>query len=269
MISNRIEQKYEKLLEILTASGGAAIAFSGGVDSTFLLYAAQKTLKEKVLAITVSTPFIPRWEGKEAALFASQLQVKHLVHNMPFPEELRHNPPDHCYTCKKILFGKMFETAQEHGICHVFDGTNIDDLSDYRPGLKALKELNIRSPLMESGLTKDDIRQLSRKYDLPTWNKPSFACLLSRMTIGSRVDEKVLQRVELAEVFLMNVGFPAVRVRNHGDLARIEVPGDRLHELIEANTIHGIESKLKELGYRHVSVDISGYTMGSLNPESA
>ncbi len=268
MNANQLQLKYVNLLGTLSDTGGAVVAFSGGVDSTFLLYAAKQALKDKVIAISISTPYTPKWELKEAEEIASSMKVKHIIQKLPFPEELRNNPADHCYTCKKILFGKLKELAHVNSFPSVLDGTNIDDLSDYRPGLKALKELKILSPLVKAGLSKNEIRKLSKEFDLPTWDKPSFACLLSRMPIGISVSDEDLKRVEAAEVFLMQMGFPAVRVRNHGDLARIEVPENRVLELVKANKKHSIELKLKELGYRHVSVDISGYSMGSLNDKT-
>ena len=257
--------KYTKLLEILAETGGAVIAFSGGVDSTLLLHAAKKALGQKAIAASIATPYVPQWEQHEAKEFAKQLDVKHVVVDMDFPAELRMNPPEHCYTCKKILFSKLLEVARENALKHVLEGTNIDDLSDYRPGIKALRELKIRSPFVEAELTKAEIRELSRRFKLPTWDKPSFACLLSRMPVDMEVTDKALQQVEQAEIFLMKIGFPAVRVRHHGEVARIEVPADKLQDLINANEINGINNKLKEIGYRHVALDLGGYTMGSLN----
>jgi len=263
--STQILRRYERLRTILAETTGALIAFSGGVDSTLLLHAAGEVLQDRVMAATISTPYIPRWEIAEAEEFAKSLNIHHAVLDMEFPEELRMNPPDHCYTCKRILFTRLLDEAKQRGLPAVLDGTNVDDLSDYRPGLQALRELGIRSPLMEAGLSKQDIRELSRQLGLPTWNKPSFACLLSRMEVNRRIKEADFARVEQAERLLMDNGFPAVRVRQHGDAARIEVPRDRIAALVEANLRHGFDATIKQLGYRYVTVDLTGYVMGSQN----
>lgn len=267
-MEDSLESKYTRLLDSLSKAGGVLVAFSGGVDSTFLLHAAREALGDDVVAATIDTPYIPRWELNEAQDFIAATGGRHVMVKMDFPEELRDNPPDHCYTCKKQLFGRLLEVARENGLDQVLDGTNVDDLADYRPGLKALRELDIWSPLKEAGLTKQDIRDLSRKMQLPTWDKPSFACLLSRMPIGTRVTNADLLRVEQAEVFLTSLGFRGVRVRYHGEVARIEVPSTRVAELVEKNENNTIDRRLKELGFRHVAVDLTGYTMGSLNPIS-
>lgn len=263
------DTKYRNLLRELRSMRKIAVAFSGGLDSTFLLHAARQALADDVLAVTVAAPFMPESEIEDALSAAQAMKVRHLLVEAPFPEPLRANPPDRCYLCKRTLFSLLKDVAMREKCTHVLDGTNLDDLDDYRPGLKALGELGIKSPLLTEGLTKQDIRDLSREHGLATWDKPAGACLLSRIPHGTRVDEAELRRIDQAERFLKGLGFAAVRLRSHGDLARIEVPRERVAELVEADTRHGIDARLKALGYRHVSVDLAGYRMGSLNVNTA
>ena len=266
MTSSAIKKKYRGLIDLLAGMENVAVAFSGGVDSTLLLHAAREALGENVLAVTLSTPYTPRWEIEEAREFAEAAGVRHRVVEVKFPEEIRNNPEDRCYLCKRILFSRIIELAEAEGIPHVIEGTNVDDLGDHRPGLKAIRELAVRSPLLEAGLAKAEIRELSRELGLPTWGKPALACLMTRIPFGERVEEETLRRIEAAETFLMGIGFDGVRVRSHGDVARIEVPEDRIGDLVAAEKPHGITTKLKALGYRHVAVDLAGYRMGGLNP---
>jgi uncharacterized protein len=258
------DAKFCDLLDRLRAMGQALVAFSGGLDSTFLLRAARQAMGDGVLAVTLVTPYVPASEIREARDTATAMGARHELLEIPFPEAIRTNPPDRCYLCKRILFGRLVETARSEGLVHVLDGTNLDDLSDYRPGLRALGELGIESPLLVAGLTKRDIRELSRGLGL-AWDKPAMACLLSRLPHGTRVEEADLRRIEQAEDFLKSLGFAAVRGRGHGNLARIEVPRERVAEVVAADRRHGIETKLLALGFRHVTVDLGGYRMGSCN----
>lgn len=261
--------KYRTLLGELRSLGRAVIAFSGGLDSTFLLHAARQALGDGVLAVTISTPYMAQAEVEEAVRAALAMQAAHRVLDVPFPELLRDNPPQRCYLCKKALFSLLAQVAAAEDIGHVLDGTNLDDLDDYRPGLRALGELGVKSPLLTAGLTKQDIRDLSREHGLATWDKPAAACLLSRIPHGTRIEDAELRRIDQAEQFLKDLGFTAVRLRSHGELARIEVPQGQVAEIVEADRRFGIDARLKSLGYRHVAVDLAGYRMGSLNVKTS
>ncbi|QAZ67072.1 ATP-dependent sacrificial sulfur transferase LarE [Solidesulfovibrio carbinolicus] len=266
-----LDGRHRRLLADLAELKQAVLAFSGGLDSSFLLHAASRAMGEGLTAVTLYTPYAPRAEIAEAAALAGRLGVRHVVLPVAFPEALRDNPPERCYLCKKALFARLLELAADEGIAHVLDGTNRDDLGDHRPGMRALAELGIISPLLAAGIGKEDIRALSRQAGLPTWNKPSGACLLTRLPHGRRVTAEELERIDTAETWLRGLGFPAVRLRSHGDLARLEVPRDQAPAVLEADSRHGIDAKLKALGYRHVTLDLAGYRMGSLNekPDAA
>lgn len=264
-----MNEKYEKLVKNLRQLEKVLVAFSGGVDSTFLLQAAKDALgKENVIAVTVISPYIPKWEVEEAKALAKGMDLRHEFISVGIIDEIKNNPEDRCYLCKKAIFGKILEFAQKENIRYVIDGTNKDDLKDYRPGLKALKELQIVSPLKDNKITKDDIRTMSKKLNLSTWDKPAYACLLTRIPYGSQLKVKDLERIEKAEVFLMNLGIKAVRVRSHGDLARIEIAAQDFQQIFDIDLMGKISKGLKEAGFTYVTLDMQGYKRGGYKLKS-
>ncbi|WP_138203084.1 ATP-dependent sacrificial sulfur transferase LarE [Haloimpatiens lingqiaonensis] len=263
-MENSLQEKYLKLLEYIKTLDSCVVAFSGGVDSTFLLKACIDALGDNVLAVTIDTPYIPRWEIKEGKDFAKKLKVKHKFINIPIMDEIKNNPIDRCYLCKKQVFSAIKKLASEEGYKHVVDGTNYDDTKDYRPGMKALKELGIKSPLMYMEFNKRHIRDLSKELGLSTWKKPAYACLLSRIPYESYIKIEDLKKIEKSEKYLMNIGFKAVRVRCHGDLARIEVDKNDFKNILEEELLDVIGDKLKEYGFKYVTLDVKGYRMSGL-----
>ena len=262
-----LAEKYKALKEKLLAFGSVAVAFSGGVDSTFLLAAAKEALGKNAIAITIRSGFVPAAEVEEATKFARELGFYHelIDVNELAIEGVADNPPDRCYLCKKALFTSLRARAGELGVSVVVDGSNLDDVGDYRPGLRALAELDVKSPLREAYLNKEEIRALSRAMKLPTWDKPSFACLASRIPYGEKITKEKLLWVEKAEVFLTAQGFRQLRVRCHGNLARIEVPEEEFAKLADLEMRKKVEEAFKKIGFAYTAIDIKGYRTGSLN----
>ncbi len=263
------EDKLKKLDSILGELKSFVVAFSGGVDSSFLLYRSHSVKGLRVIGLTIRTQYIPSVEIEEASEFAKAHGINHKILDLGFPEGIRNNPVDRCYVCKKSLFTELLNYARENGYANVIDGTNADDTNDFRPGIRALRELNIRSPLLEAGLTKNDIREFSRREGLKFWDKPAMACLLTRLPYNTQIRKEVIEMVEKAEYFIHEHGFPGTRVRVHNDVARIECLPQHFEKLVQAHERQVISEYLKKIGFRYVSLDLEGYKTGSLNPEKS
>jgi len=262
----QLKEKLARLKNIISESGSCLIAFSGGTDSAFLLKIASSSLpKGKIIAVTADSATYPKGELKLAKKIAKLYGVKHKIINTSELNDQRFTANTHqrCYFCKKELFTKLKDIARQNQLAFVFDASNISDKSDFRPGAKAKKELGARSPLQEAGFSKNDIRILSKRLGLATWNKPAQACLASRIPYGSPISEPGLERVDRAERFLGELGFKQVRVRHYDGLCRIEIPKKEISRLI--NKSQNLVDKLKKLGYNYITVDLEGYRTGSLN----
>ena len=260
-----LEEKFKNLKNILESCQSVAIAFSGGVDSTFLLKVANDVLGENAVAITAVSEFFPTREIEEAKKFCEREKIRQIIlqEKILSVENISDNPTNRCYLCKKNLFSKILSLAEKNKISCVAEGSNMDDTGDYRPGMKAIEELKIKSPLREAKLFKSEIRELSKKLNLPTADKPSFACLASRFVYGEKITAEKLLQVERAEEILREKNFKQFRVRLHENLARIEILPTDFEKILSVR--EEISEKFKNLGFDYVSLDLQGYRTGSMN----
>lgn len=263
----QIDQKWDRLRTLLSEMRQVVLAFSGGVDSSLLLRAAAEVLGPNLIAVTAASETYPPNELDLAKQYASSLGVRHRILRTREldREEFVRNEPDRCYHCKRELFARLRQIAEAEGIAAIVDGSNVDDQHDHRPGRRAAAEYSVRSPLAEAGLSKQEIRALARRLDMPVWNKPSLACLSSRIPYGTRITPGIVQTVQSAENIVRGLGVQQVRVRHHGDTARIEVDSEDVIRLVAGEVKQRIVAAFKELGYTYVCLDLEGYRTGSMN----
>jgi len=267
MSQDAVNKALTKLRALIRSLESVVVAYSGGVDSTLVVALAKEELGEKVLAVTIKSELYPQWQSDDAAKVAAELGVRHEIVRTSELEidRFAENPPDRCYYCKRELFGHIGRIAEREGFAAVLDGANADDPHDHRPGLRAAAELGVRSPLKETGITKEMVREISRSLGLPTWSKPAFACLASRFPYGLRITRERLAMVAQAEEVLRSIGLKQYRVRHHDTIARIEVPAEEIERLSSPEVRKELVTAFKRIGYLYVTLDLEGFRSGSMN----